>query len=468
MKKPVVRLIIIIVIFLCALYIDLPHENGIRIGNFHRTGNLYLGLDLQGGMQVLLEADVEKGTTITAEQMNTARQILENRSNGLGVSEVVFQVAGENRIVAEFPGMTNTDEVLATLKGTGLLEFVDTGDQFMSEGTPIKTDLQATQSKNSAESAEDTAKATLEATEAAETEATTEPAAEETVYHSVLTGAALESVNVQMYNNQPVIAFKLKSDGAKIFADYTSQNINKFLTIVLDGKVISSPRINDAITDGQGVISGQFTIQTANALAIQLKYGALPVPLKIIEYKMIGATLGEDSLQKSLRAGLIGLLIAVLFMLIYYRLPGFVAVIAILFYGMVTLALYKLIPVTLSLSGIAGFLLTTGGAFDANILMFERLKEELINGKTIQQAVGICWNRAWPSIRDSNIATLITAAILFFFGSSFGATVVKGFAVSLFIGVLISMFTAYFVTNTLLKTFTQRISEESKSKWFGL
>ena len=238
----------------------------------------------------------------------------------------------------------------------------------------------------------------------------------------------------------------------------------------MDGKVISSPRINEPITDGKGVISGNFTIDSANALAIQLKYGALPVPLKVVEYKLIGATLGEDSLQKSLVAGLIGLSIAVLFMLIYYRLPGLIAVLEIIFYGAVTLAIYKLIPVSLSLSGIAGFLLTTGGAFDANILMFERLKEELRNGKTISQAVGLSWPRAWSSIRDSNIATLITAFILFYFGSSFGASVVKGFAVSLIIGVLISMFSANFVTDTLLHVFTKSIADvpENKSKWFGI
>lgn len=485
MKKPVVKLIIIGIIFIAALFVALPHDNGIRIGNFTRSGNLYLGLDLQGGMQVLLEADVPAGTTVTAEQMNTARQILENRSNGLGVSDVVFQIAGDNRIVAEFPGMTNTDEVLATLKGTGLLEFVDTGDEMKIEGTSIKTDLQQAQnptptvdttpaSDSTAEPAaeatatEETAAAAIDATAVPTEEVAATDVPEETVYRTVLTGSALSSVNVQMYNNVPVIAFSMKDDGAKIFSDYTAQNINKFLTIVLDGKVISSPRINDAITDGQGIISGNFTIESANALAIQLKYGALPVPLKIIEYKMIGATLGEDSLQKSLRAGLIGLLIACLFMLIYYRLPGLIAILAILFYGVVTLAIYKLIPVSLSLSGIAGFLLTTGGAFDANILIFERVKEELRNGRSIQQAASVCWNKAWPSIRDSNIATLITATILFFFGSSFGATVVKGFAVSLFIGVLISLFTAYFVTNTLLDLFTRKLKNENKSKYFGV
>ena len=460
MKKTfTIKLVVVVIIFLIALFVSLPHENGLRIGSLTRTGDLYLGLDLQGGMQVLLEADVDAGTTVSTDQLDNARQILENRSNGLGVGDITFQTAGNNRIIAEFPGMTDTDEVLATLKGTGLLEFVDTGNESFTPGTPIKTDTQAP-----TESVEP------EATATPDTEDSETPVTEETIYHTVLTGSALDNVTVQMYNTQPVISFSLNSDAAKIFSEFTTNNINKYLTIVLDGEVISSPVIENAITDGQGIISGNFTIESANALAVQLRYGALPVPLKIVEYKLIGATLGDDSLQKSLVAGIIGLCIAALFMLIYYRLPGLVAVLEILFYGAVTLAIYKLIPVTLSLSGIAGFLLTTGGAFDANILMFERLKEELRNGKSISQAVEMCWPRAWSSIRDSNVATLITAAILFFFGSSFGATIVKGFAVSLFIGVLISMFSAFFVTNTLLHLFTKSISDtpENKSKWFGI
>ena len=458
MKKPYINLIIIVLILACSIWIDVSHENGLKIGNFERSLNLNLGLDLQGGMQVLLEADVEEGTVVSAEQLNIARQILENRSNGLGVSEVVFQVAGDNRILAEFPGMTNADEVLATLKETGLLEFVDTGSESFMEGTPIKTDR--TTKSSTAELTETTTAAEAETAE-------TEEAAEEKIYHTILTGADLKSANVQMYNSVPVVAFEMNADSAGTFGEYTKNNIGKYLTIVLDGKVISSPVINSEIPDGKGVIEGNFTIDTANSLAVQLKYGSLPVPLKIVEYTMIGATLGEDSLNKSLIAGIIGLSLAALFMLIYYRLPGFVAVLAIIFYGALTLALYKLIPVTLSLSGIAGLLLTTGGAFDANVLMFERLKEELQSGKTISQAIELCWTRAWPSIRDSNIATLITSAILFYFGSTFGATIVKGFAVTLSLGVVVSLFTTFLVTRTLLSLFTKNIKREDAGKWFS-
>lgn len=440
MKKPYINLLIIIVIFAAAIYIDLPHE--INLFGIHRPAGLNLGLDLQGGMQVLLEADVEPGTVVTADQMDIARQILENRSNGLGVSEVVFQVAGENRIVAEFPGMTDTDEVLDTLKETGMLEFVDTGDTWFEEGTRIRTDGRPGEDEENSD---------------------------EPIYHTVLTGADLANVGVTMVEqrNLPVVAFEMTSEGGKVFADYTRSNVGKFLTLVLDGEVISSPRINSEIPDGQGVIEGNFTIESANALAIQLRYGSLPIPLKIVEYKKVGATLGEDSLRKSLVAGMIGLGLAAAFMLIYYRVPGIVAVLAIIFYGAVTFAVYKMIPVTLSLSGIAGLLLTTGGAFDSNVLMFERLKEELREGKTIAQAVSLCWPKAWSSIRDSNAATLITSAILFYFGSSFGATIVKGFAVTLALGVVISLLTSWLVTRTLLYLFTKNMKQEDHKKWLS-
>ena len=442
MKRPLINLLVIIIIFAAAVYVDMPHE--IDLFGIHRPAGLNLGLDLQGGMQVLLEADVDENTEVSADQLDVARQILENRSNGLGVSEVVFQVAGENRIVAEFPGMTDTEEVLAALKETGMLEFVDTGNEYFEQGTPIRTDGRTVSEEEEIDE-------------------------NETVYHTILTGADLKNVGVVMYEgrNIPVIAFEMTSDGGKIFAEHTGSHIGQYLALVLDGEVISCPVINTAITNGEGIIEGNFTIESANALAVQLKYGSLPIPLKIVEYKKVGATLGEDSLKKSLVAGMIGLGLAAAFMLIYYRVPGIAAVLAIIFYGAVTFAVYKLIPVTLSLSGIAGLLLTTGGAFDSNVLMFERLKEELREGKTIAQAVSLCWPRAWSSIRDSNAATLITSAILFYFGSSFGATIVKGFAVTLALGVVISLVTTYLVTRTLLYLFTKNMKQEDHEKWLS-
>jgi len=265
------------------------------------------------------------------------------------------------------------------------------------------------------------------------------------------------------------VNFVLKDDGAKIFADHTTNNTNKFLTIVLDKQVISSPIIRTPITEGQGSISGGFTRETANALAVQLRYGSLPIPLVVEQIRVVGPTLGQDSLDKSLIAYLIGFIIVALFMMIYYRLPGVAAVISIATYGIITFAIFRLIPVTLTLPGIAGLMLSTGSALDANILIFERMKEELRNGRTLMQAMELGWKRAWPSIRDSNIATLITSLILFWFGSTFGASIVQGFALTLFLGVLVSLFTAIIGTRTFLGLIISAVKEpEKRLGWFGL
>ncbi len=231
----------------------------------------------------------------------------------------------------------------------------------------------------------------------------------------------------------------------------------------------SSPphQIQTPITEGKGEISGNYTIDSANQLAITLRYGRLSVPVEVVESRLISPTLGEDSLAKSLRAGLIGFIIVALFMLIYYRLPGLVAVLAITIYGLISFALFKMIPVTLTLPGIAGFLLSTGSALDANILIFERLKEELRNGRNLKQAVLLAWKRAWPSIRDSNIATIITSLILFWFGSTFGATIVKGFSLTLFLGVFVSLFTAIIVSRNFLNIVIDFIKPADHEKWFG-
>lgn len=216
------------------------------------------------------------------------------------------------------------------------------------------------------------------------------------------------------------------------------------------------------------MIEGSFTYESANALAIQLRYGSLPIPLEEVETRVIGPTLGQDSLNKSLIAGVIGFVIIALFMLIYYRLPGAISILAIAIYGLITLTIYKLIPVTLTLPGIAGLLLSTGGALDANILMFERLKEELRGGRKMGQALELAWKRAWPSIRDSNIATLITSIILFAFGSSYGASTVKGFALTLGLGVGISLFSAFFVTRTFLNEILNALNITNLKRWFGI
>lgn len=467
MNQRYINLIVILLVLVGTIWINLPNNPGIELGSFKRSLQTVLGLDLRGGLQVLLEADLPETTQVDAQQMEDAQKILENRSNGLGVSEVVFQVAGTRRIVGEFPGLTNPDEVLGVLKGTGQLEFVDVGDQYQQEGTRLKTSLGG--SSETAPTVVPTAESTPAAagTEAAPAAEPT-PAAEDVVWPTVMTGTDLSSVAVSRGpTGQYLVDFELKAEGAQVFADHTSKNVGKFLCIVLDKVVISCPRIDSAITEGRGQISGNFTADSSNNLAIQLRYGSLPVPLKIVETRVIGPTLGQDSLDRSLIAGIIGFAIVALFMAIYYRLPGGVADVAILFYALLTMAIYKLIPVTLTLPGIAGFLLSTGSALDANILIFERLKEELRGGRTLRQAIDIGWKRAWPSIRDSNIAALITCAILFWFGSSFGASIVKGFAVTLALGVFVSLFTAFFVTRSLLSVVIEWIDPAKHSKWFG-
>jgi preprotein translocase subunit SecD len=281
-----------------------------------------------------------------------------------------------------------------------------------------------------------------------------------------MTGADLKTVNVvTTQTGEPEVSFELTDNGAKIFGDFTSQHVGDVLAIVLDKQVISAPRINQAITDGKGVIQGNFTIQSANDLAVQLRYGSLPIPLKVVTSQTIGPTLGQDSLQKSLIAGIIGIGVVMLYMALYYRLPGFVADLALLVYAIIT---FKFIPVTLTLPGIAGFILSVGVAVDANVLIFERLKEELRAGKPLHQAIDAGWQRAWPSIRDSNISTLITCGILFWFGSTFGASIVKGFSLTLAIGVGVSMFTAIVVTRTFLHLILDRINLAQHFRMFGV
>jgi preprotein translocase subunit SecD len=466
-------LILIIILLIFSLWIDLSNE--ISLINpfndtplFSRNVETRLGLDLRGGLQTLLEADLPADKNITTEELNITRQILENRANALGVSEVVMQTAGDRRIVAEFPGVSNPEDVVASLQQTGLLEFVDMGANPAQAGTVIQTDYgqsAATESSTTPTSASPTE------TPGNPTPApTTEPVQPDTpVYHTVMTGADLKEAFVSADQaGRPAVSFTLSPDGAVIFSDYTTTHRGQYLGIVLDKTVVSAPVVDDPITDGSGIITGSFTAEEANTLAIQLRYGALPVPVKVVESRTVGATLGEESVRKSLVAGMIGLGVVILFMLLYYRLPGFIADLALITYAVLSLALFKLIPVVLTLPGIAGFILSIGMAVDANILIFERLKEELRAGRNLRQAIDLGWSRAWPSIRDSNISTLITCLILLFFGSRFGASMVRGFSINLGLGVLVSLFTAIIVTRTFLHTVLDNAKLEDHPRWFGL
>lgn len=496
MRRQNIWLFLIIVLVAFALYVDLsktinlpnPFKPGTTL--LYREIPIRLGLDLRGGLQAVLQADMDCAK-VNPSDLQVTRQILERRANALGVSEITMQIAGNCRIVAEFPGVDNPDQVVAALQQTGRLEFVDMGTEPLPEGTLIQTDYgqggstpQESGKTNATPVPTETETATPVATPSAVS--TTTPSASETpvvptpqassssetkVYHTVLTGAALDPARILVRQDQVgkfVIEFALKPEAKNLFAEYTSTHIGQILAIVLDGRVISTPMIQSAITDGAGIITGNFTEESANALAIQLRYGALPIPVKIVQTQTIGPTLGEESVRKSIVAGVIGIITVILFMALYYRLPGILADLALLIYALLSLMLFKLIPVVLTLPGIAGFILSIGMAVDANVLIFERLKEELRAGRTLRQAIDLGWSRAWPSIRDSNISTLITCAILFTFGSTFGASMVKGFSVTLALGVLVSLFTAIIVTRLFLHLVLDNIKLAEHPRWFGL
>jgi preprotein translocase subunit SecD len=453
-------LIPILLIIAGAVWIVLPNNPGIHLGAFNREIKIVQGLDLQGGLRVLLEADLPADAEVSSEQMDTSREIIENRVNGLGVTEPVVQVAGSRRILVELPGIGNPEEAVATIKETGLLEFVEMGyltneEIQILQGQIIETDFETSQIGSD------------ETSDLDDPEDPTDPLAR--VYKTVMTGAVLEDAGVTRDPTGNLsVGFILTDEGSDQFGTYTSGHIGQFLAIVLDKQVVSIPRIESGITTGQGSISGNFTYEEANNLAIQLRYGALPIPLKVVESKSVGPTLGQDSLQKSTIAGVIGLIVVMLFMALYYRLPGVVADLALLVYATITFALFKTIPVTLTLPGIAGFVLSIGVAVDANVLIFERMKEELRAGRMLQQAIDLGFTRAWPSIRDSNLSTLITCAILIWFGNTFGASIVKGFAITLGMGVLASMFTAITVTRTFLHLILDRVKIAEHPRWFGI
>jgi protein-export membrane protein SecD len=286
-------------------------------------------------------------------------------------------------------------------------------------------------------------------------------------FETILTGSELDSATVQpdSLGQSFHVGFELKPEAAAIFEEYTRTHVGQFLTIILDKQVISSPRINDVISD-EGSITGDFTLESAQNLALQLRYGSLPLPLRIETTRLIGATLGDDSITASIQAGAIGVSIVLLFMLTYYRLLGFLADTALILFAIFNIAVFQGLGVTLTMPAIAGFLLSTGMAVDANILIFERLKEEIRGGVRIKKSVDIGFDRAWTSIRDSNIATLVICFILWAFGRNFGASMVQGFAITLAIGVMISMFTAVIVTRTLVRlTVLPGHAWLSKQKW---
>jgi len=496
MKRHSVRLIFILILFSAAVWVVLPSNPGINLPFYQRQIRVVQGLDLQGGLRVLLEADLPEEAEISIEKIQTARDIIENRVNGLGVSEPLVQIAGSRRILVELPGIDVPEEAIATIKETGLLEFVemDVSDVLtLLPGDTVSTDFGKTilitepaEGESTPFSPANTETIDNPTITPTEIEGTVEPIPTSTsesqfsddelisppiekIFHTVMTGAELDEAGVTRDNlGNLSVGFKLTEEGTQIFADYTIAHIGGYLGIILDKELVSAPMIQTAITGGEGQISGEFTYEQANQLAVKLRYGSLPIPLKVIENKTVGPTLGQDSLQKSTTAGLIGLSVVMAFMAIYYRLPGVLADLALLIYATITFALFKLIPVTLTLPGIAGFVLSIGVAVDANVLIFERMKEELRGGQRLRQAIDQGFSRAWPSIRDSNLSTLITCGILYWFGNTFGASIVKGFSLTLALGVMVSLFTAITVTRTFLHLVLDNIRLVEHPRWFGV
>jgi preprotein translocase subunit SecD len=476
---------LIIIVLLVALSIVLVLPTIPITWPVTRSGEIPLGLDLRGGLSVILQADVPAGQTVDPLAMQSTLDILNQRANALGVNGNQLQLAGNNLILGEFPGVTDTTQVIASLKQVGQLAFLPLGSTPLAEGSKVlidytKTWTAAAPTGLATPTAEPTASVTSTSgtsntPTAAATPAVTGTPAPATVYYPLMTGTALVGSSIKVGTSSVgkyQINFSLQSttqnDYKKIFGDFTTAHVGEYLAIALDGVIVSAPTINSAITDGTGVIEGSFTYDSANSLAADLRYGSLPVPIKVIESRAVGATLGQDSINKSVLAGLIGLLLVVVLMIYNYRLPGFLAVLALAVYSLLNFTLFKMLPVTLTLPGIAGFVLSIGMAVDANILIFERLKEELRAGRALHSAIDLAWRRAWPSIRDSNFSTIITCAVLMVLGSSFGANFVKGFAINLALGVGVSLFTAIVVTRTFLHVVLDAMKFAEHPRWFGI
>ncbi|TAK22056.1 MAG: protein translocase subunit SecD [Chloroflexota bacterium] len=438
MRPATIRsLLVVLLIALVAGWLAWPTNTEIDLSvlgvRFHRDIAIKEGLDLRGGIQVLLQAEVASGQVIDPDTMIAARRIIENRVNALGVSEPVIQLGQGNRIIVELPGVKDPDQAIKTFGNTGLLEFIDAGASFLPPGTSVTTSLGGP----TAEIAPIT------------------DSPEKRVFQTIVQGKHLTTANVGFDElGRPEIQFAFGDEGAKFFGDFTTANVGRYLAITLDKQVISSPVIQSPIVGGSGRITGGgprgFALEEAQNIVIQLKYGALPVPLKVVQNRTVGPTLGQDSVRKSVVAGLVGLGIVAGFMVLNYRAFGVLATMALVVYAAITFALFKTIPIVITLAGIAGFILSIGMAVDANILIFERMKEELRTGRSLNAAIDAGFARAWTSIRDSNVSTLITCAILFWFGANFGASIIQGFALTLAIGVVVSMFTAITVTRTLL------------------
>lgn len=423
-----------------------------------------LGLDLQGGTHLVYRADLsglQEGDPDSS--MDGLRDVIERRINLFGVAEPsvsVNKIGDDWRLIVELAGIKDIEQAIKMIGETPFLEFRE--ERSVSERDQI---LEMTVGKETANQIKDAICVNSQVLTAYLQSYPSSLIYDPCFIQTPLNGKYLKrsALDFDPTTYKPVVNLEFNDEGTKLFADITERNVGRFVAIYLDGAPIEIPRVNEKIPSGRAQISGAFTTEQARILVERLNAGALPVPINLISQRTVGASLGADSLAKSIKAGILGFLLVAIFMLIFYRLPGLFAVLALLIYISVVLMIFKTIPVTLTLAGIAGFILSIGMAVDANILIFERMKEELRAGRRLASAVEEGFSRAWPSIRDSNISTIITCVALY----TFAASIIKGFALTLLIGVIISMFSAIFVSRTFLRIFLgPRL--ENKPRLFGV
>jgi preprotein translocase subunit SecD len=441
---PAKKFIFILLLTLAATFFSLPKSFSlfgkkidrqgiyIKIGNFsfQREVGMRLGLDLAGGSQLTFEADMSKVPSDGRKDALTGvRNIIENRVNMFGISESTVQTSnfdGKDRIIVELPGISDTESAVNLIGKTAQLSFVE-----------VKETITKGQATPSA-----------------------------TLIPTNLTGADLKSAQVVFEGNtgNPVISIEFSEEGGKKFSEITARNVGKELPIILDNQIISAPVVQEQITGGSAQISGKFSVEEAKQLSIQLNAGALPVPVNLIEERTVEATLGALSVKQSVLAGVVGLFMVGVFMILSYGKLGLIADVGLFIFSVISLALYKLIPITLTLPGIAGFMLSIGMAVDSNILIFERFKEEKLK-RNISNALEVSFGRAWDSIRDANVATIITSLVLMNpMGWSFlpSSGPVRGFAITLLMGVILSLFTGIYVSRNLLRIFIKDRKEKTK------
>jgi len=442
--KTYFTVVITAVLFILAAVFAFPqYANKIGIPTDGFNNPFKLGLDLQGGTHLVYEADmagVQGGDELNA--LSGVKDVIERRVNAFGVSEPIVQTTttgGSYRVIIELAGVLDSNEAIKLIGETPILEFKEYSDEALSEASEQPTEL------------------IVQTNEAGETEIVSadgevglsEIELPSPWVNTELSGRHLSRANIEFdqTSGQPFVSITFNSEGDNLFGEITERLVGQPLAIFLDGEIISMPTVQEAIYGGTAVITGQFTVDEAKILAQRLNAGALPVPLNLMSQQTVGPTLGQISLEKSIIAALIGFALVALYMIVYYRLAGLFAVCALIMYTAFNLAVYKALDVTITLAGIAGFILSVGMAVDANVLIFERFREELKSGRDVLGAIDEGFRRAWTSIRDGNITTLIAAAVLFWFSTSF----IKGFALTLSVGILLSMFTAITVTRVWLR-----------------